>query len=210
METQEKCLIKTTKRKRVNGAGPKRNQMTTFVKIGDISPILLDQLNDILSRNPQNDLGGDDYNISQQCNLESTFNAVGNYRQVLIQKSRHNYDTVNELDYTEYSEDVIIPWFENIYRLRISHMNSSHVIKWHIDTDTSVMCKAQICLNENDSVFKFKTRNGIEQFSMKPGEMWFINTGWSHCVEAGDADRSVAIFGFEYKDYIGSVALLQP
>ena len=206
---EDKCLIEQTKRTRVRGSGPKRNEMITFGKIGEVNSSLLKQLRDILSRNPQNDLGGDDYNISQQCNLEGVFNAVGNYRQVLIQKSKHAHDTANELDYTEYAEDVSIPWFKNIYRLRLSHMGPGHVINWHIDTDTSVMCRAQICLNENDSVFKFKTRNGVEQFTMKPGEMWFINTGWAHSVEGGNTERSVAIFGFEYKDYDGDVNLLQ-
>ena len=206
---QEKCLIEKTKRKRVNGSGPKRNKMVTFAKIGDVSPDLLNKLRNILLNNPQNDLGGDDYNISQQCDLKGVFNANENYRQVLIQKSKHSHNTADELDYTEYTEDVSIPWFKNIYRLRLSHMRPGHIINWHIDTDTSVMCRAQICLNENDSVFKFKTRNGIEQFTMKPGEMWFINTGWPHSVEGGQDPRSVAIFGFEYKDYTGNVQLLQ-
>ena len=209
METQEKCLIEKTKRTRVKGPGPRRTEMVTFAKIGDVDLALLDQLRSILVRNPQNDLGGDGYNISQQCDLEGVFNAAGNYRQVLIQKSIHNHDTASEFDYTNYVEPVEIPWFEKIYRLRLSHMGPGHTINWHIDTDTSVMCRAQICLNENDSVFKFKTKNGIEEFNMKPGEMWFINTGWPHSVEGGNTERSVAIFGFEYKDYDGDVNLLR-
>lgn len=209
METQEKCLIERTKRTRVKGTGPRRTEMVTFAKLGDVSSELLEQLKNILSLNPQNDLGGDDYNISQQCNLENVFNAVGNYRQVLIQESVHDKPTASEFEYTQFKYSVNIPWFDTVYRLRLSHMGSNHVINWHIDTDTSVMCRAQICLNENDSVFRFKTKTGIEEFSMKPGEMWFINTGWPHSVEGGELDRSVAIFGFEYKDYHGSTNLLR-
>ena len=209
METQEKCLIEKTKRTRVKGSGPRRTEMLAFAKIGEVSSELLEQLKNILSLNPQNDLGGDNYNISQQCNLENVFNAVGNYRQVLIQESIHDKPTASEFDYTVLKYPVSIPWFDKVYRLRLSHMGPKHVINWHIDTDTSVMCRAQICLNENDSVFKFKTKDGIEQFTMKPGEMWFINTGWPHSVEGGEQERSVAIFGFEYKDYHGSTNLLR-
>ena len=43
---------------------------------------------------------------------------------------------------------------------------------------------------------------------MKPGELWFINTGWSHRVVAGDTSRRVAIFGFDFKDYTGEKNLL--
>lgn len=207
--TMSECLIEKTKRTRVKGPGPRRTEMVTFAKIGDIHSELLNHLREILERNPQNDLGGDNYNISQQCNIKEVFNAVGDYRQVLIQKSIHDHATTSEFDYTEYTEDVNIPWFEKIYRLRLSHMGPRHTISWHIDTDTSVMCRAQICLNENDSVFKFKTKDGIEDFTMKPGEMWFINTGWPHSVEGGEKERTVAIFGFEYKDYYGDTHLLR-
>jgi len=200
---QKECLIEQTKRTRVKGPGPRRTEMVTFAKIGDVEPALLDKLRFILLKNPQNDLGGDGYNISQQCDLEGVFNASGSYRQVLIQKSIHDHATASEFDYTEYTEDITIPWFKKIYRLRLSYMGPYHTISWHIDTDTSVMCRAQICLNDNDSVFKFKTKNGIEEFTMKPGEMWFINTGWPHSVEGGEKERAVAIFGFEHKDYIG-------
>ena len=201
------CLIEKTKRTRVRGPGPRRNEMLTFAKIGDVDTELLEQLKSILLENPQNDLGGDGYNISQQCDIENVFNAADSYRQVLIQKSIHDENTASEFDYSDYVYDVKVPWFKSIYRLRLSHMGPGHTINWHIDT--SVMCRAQICLNENDSVFKFKTKDGIEEFKMKPGEMWFINTGWPHSVEGGEKERAVAIFGFEYKDYNGNTNLLR-
>ena len=56
---------------------------------------------------------------------------------------------------------------------------SRHELNWHIDSDTSVMCRAQICLNDNDSVFQSKRKGVVEEFKMKTGEMWFINTGWA-------------------------------
>jgi hypothetical protein len=70
------------------------------------------------------------------------------------------------------------------------------------------MCRAQICLKENDSVFQFRRRGEVQEFQMKPGEMWFINTAWPHRVVAKDTSRRAAIFGFDYKDYLGKTQLL--
>ena len=35
---------------------------------------------------------------------------------------------------------------------------------------------------------------------MKPGEIWFINTGWTHRVVTKEKVRRVAIFGFNFND----------
>lgn len=200
-------LIQKTKRQRVKGNGPKRDAMVTFAKIGTVSDELLNKLNEITDRRSGNDLGSDNYNISQLCNVDSVFIDRG-YRQILIQERKVDIDTVDEHEYTEYNEDVTVPFFKQIYRLRISEMAPGHEMNWHIDTDTSVMCRAQICLNENDSVFQFKRRGVVEEFTMKPGEMWFINTGWLHRVLSGEKTRRSAIFGFDYEDYNGNIYLL--
>jgi hypothetical protein len=79
-------------------------------------------------------------------------------------------------------------------------MQPYHEIPWHIDTDTSVSCRAQICLNNGGSVFKWKTKSGVEELRMGVGDMYFINTGWSHTVQAGPGIREVAIFGFQFDE----------
>lgn len=201
------CLIQKTKRQRVKGSGPKRDQMVTFAKLGTVSQELLEKLNSIADKRSGNDLGSDAYNISQHCDVNNVFIDSG-YRQILIQERKVDIDTADEHLYTEYNEDVSIPYFNQIYRLRISEMAPGHEMNWHIDTDTSVMCRAQICLNNNDSVFQFKRRGIIEEFSMRPGELWFINTGWLHRVVSNDTIRRSAIFGFDYKDYNGNIHLL--
>lgn len=200
------CLIENTKRQRVRGDGPRRDELVTFAKIGMVPLNVVNQLNKIVDRRTGNDLGSDAYNISQHCDVNNVFIDTG-YRQVLIQERSQDIDTADEHLYTEYNEDVNIPYFNQIYRLRISEMAPGHEMNWHIDTDTSVMCRAQICLNENDSVFQFKRRGVIEEFTMEPGEMWFINTGWLHRVVSGDQVRRSAIFGFDHKDYTGEVDL---
>jgi hypothetical protein len=201
------CLIQKTKRQRVKGSGPKRDQMVTFAKLGTVSQELLEKLNLIADKRSGNDLGSDAYNISQHCDVNNVFIDSG-YRQILIQERKVDIDTADEHLYTEYNEDVSVPYFDQIYRLRISEMAPGHEMNWHIDTDTSVMCRAQICLNKNDSVFQFKRRGVIEEFTMQPGEMWFINTGWLHRVISKNDTRRSAIFGFDYKDYNGNIHLL--
>ena len=86
-------------------------------------------------------------------------------------------------------------------------MIGHHEIKWHIDTDTSVACRAQICLGVNDSVFEFRDRSGIHKLKMRPGEMWFINTGWNHRVISGHTLRRSAIFSFHFDDVIEKTIL---
>ena len=42
---------------------------------------------------------------------------------------------------------------------------------------------------------------------MEKGKIYFVNVGWMHRVLNTDGLRRVAIFGFDYKDYIGNVQL---
>lgn len=205
----EQCLIEQTKRKRVGGTGPKRNKLKLFEKICDVPYQLVDELNYILDTNTGNDIGGDSYGISQNCNYEEVFNVADQYRQVLLQKRiESTSDDVNEYLYTRwdtnyklrYTKPTLDENFHNVYRFRMSEMKGDHELNWHIDADTSVICRAQICLNENDSVLEFRDKEGVHQLRMKPGEMWFINTGWNHRVVNGNTSRRSAIFGFHFDD----------
>ena len=205
------CLIQKTKRMRVNGTGPKRTQLKTFHKIGTMPKRVLKELNYILDTNTSNDIGGDDYAISQNCNYEEVFNVQDKYRQVLLQKTPDIDPMVtNEYMYTSwdgnyklrYTRSELDKLFKKTYRFRMSEMGDGHELNWHIDQDTSVICRAQICLNENDSVLQFKDRQGIHELKMQPGEVWFINTGWNHRVVAGNDLRRSAIFGFHFNDLI--------
>jgi hypothetical protein len=207
-ENNEVCLIKESRRQRVKGDAPGRDNFLTFAKIGEVDLALVEKLNEIADRRDGNDLGTDNYNLSQICQVEDVFNAAGQYRQILIQEREVDEVTVDEHNYTKYNEDVSIPFFDQVYRLRISEMPAGHEMHWHIDSNTSVMCRAQICLKENDSVFQFRRRGEVQEFQMKPGEMWFINTAWPHRVVAKDTSRRAAIFGFDYKDYLGKTQLL--
>tara|TARA_R110000868_G_scaffold52067_1_gene164747 strand:- start:2594 stop:3244 length:651 start_codon:yes stop_codon:yes gene_type:complete len=205
----DKCLIEQTKRARVGGTGPKRNKLKTFEKIDQVSQNVVDELNYILDTDTRNDIGGDNYGISQNCNYEEVFNVSDKYRQILLQKKiEDSSDDVNEYLYTNwdpnhnlrYTMPTINRLFDNVYRFRMSEMKGDHELNWHIDADTSVICRAQICLKESDSTLEFKDKAGIHQLRMYPGEVWFINTGWNHRVVNGGAVRRSAIFGFHFND----------
>jgi len=204
----EKCLVERTRRDRVNGTGPKRNQLVTFKKLGEVSDETYEYLNKFLIDNPHSDIGSDDYSISRSCNYEKVFNVGQSYRQVILQRnSSNNHYTVDEYIYkkwipgSEIVQEEMKGFFNNVYRFRLSEMQPEHTLNWHIDADTSVICRAQICLNENNSTFLFKDKQGVHEFQMKPKELWFVNTGWSHTVtnDAGNV-RKVAILGFHYDD----------
>ena len=205
----EKCLIEKSRRTRVGGTGPKRDKLKVFEKIGTVSPNVVDELNYILDTYTGNDIGGDNYGISQNCNYEEVFHVANKYRQILLQKRiEASSDDVNEYLYTKwdssynlrYTKPVLDQLFHNVYRFRMSEMKGDHELNWHIDADTSVICRAQICLNENDSVLEFRDKEGVHQLRMNPGEVWFINTGWNHRVVNGETIRRSAILGFHFDD----------
>ncbi len=204
-----KCLIEKTKRTRVGGTGPRRNKLLTMYKIGEAPDAVVDELNYILDTDKGNDIGSDNYGISQNCNYEDVFNVQDKYRQILLQKKQESAeDDVNEFLYnqwdpaysTQYTRPFLDTLFHNVYRFRMSEMKGDHDLNWHIDSDTSVMCRAQICLKDTDSTLEFRDKEGIHSLVMKKGDVWFINTGWIHRVVNGNNIRRVAILGFHYDD----------
>lgn len=217
IDMNDKCLIEQTKRLRVNGSSPSRKKLKIFHKIGTVSAQTIDELNSILNHNTNNDIGGDNYSISSNCNYEKVFNVGNTYRQILLQlNSNESSSTVDEYKYdhwvTDYNLDStksdLKVLFNNVYRFRLSEMQSNHLMNWHIDADTSVICRAQICLNDNKSLYEAKDKNNYYSLQMKVGEIWFINTGWVHRVVNGEGLRRSAIFGFNYNDIINKTQLL--
>ncbi len=212
--TTEKCLIEQTKRTRVGGTGPRRHKLPVFEKIGQLSPNAIEELKQILYDNQQNDIGGDNYGISQNCNYEEVFNVGSSYRQVLLQQKGDEDDSqVDEYAYTEWVDPPLFTLmdlekhFKHIYRFRLAEMQPGHELNWHIDADTSVICRAQICIEGNDSSLEFRTKDGEYKLNMKEGEIWFINTGWNHRAVASELPKRSAIFGFHYEDWIDGVSV---
>lgn len=203
----ENCLIDNTKRSRVHGSGPNRKQLKHFSLLDRLEQSDVDSLLKLALASDRNDLGTDTYEISKHCNFEEVFNAAQNYRQILLQHKQNSLYPINEYNYTDWDDSVprqviekLRQMFGEIYRFRISVMEADHELNWHIDTDTSIICRAQICLNDNESSFDFDAKGVMSSYSGKPGDIHFINTGWKHRVVNGDKQRIVAIFAFRFED----------
>jgi len=205
---QTNCLIANSKRLRVGGSGPSRKELLPFAKIGTVPESIVAELLAVPSIMTGNDLGGDNYQISKHCDLENVFNIGTGYRQILLQSKITDNSDIDEFAYTQWNSIVntniksfLYEMFTNIYRFRMSVMSENHELNWHIDTDPSIMCRAQICLNDTDAQFEFKTKSQIHTLKMEKNGIYFINTGWSHrVVNTSKSERIVAIFGFEFKD----------
>jgi hypothetical protein len=207
-------VIKSTKRNRVKGTGPRRTELKTFVKLGVAPHYVVKELNRILDIHQHNDIGGDNYNITNTTDYDKSFGISktdNTYRQVLLQgNSLIDKESVDEYTYNKwdngyplrYTRPFLDKLFTNTIRFRLSEMSGHVALKWHIDADTSVACRAQICLSEDDSIFEFKTKSGIHKLKMKLGECWFINTGWNHRVVSGNDTRRTAIWSYHFDDVI--------
>lgn len=205
---QPMCGIEKSKRSRVNGSNPKRKELVPFLKIATIPEELIRELELILENDNKNYLGSDEYGISQQCDFEKVFKVEDKYRQVLLQlKPSDNSSLVDEFAYTEWDERVseqlrmeLSKFFENVFRFRLSEMKPLHALNYHIDSDTSVMCRAQICINPAGSVFDIKIKGKEYSLNMQRGDLCFVNTGWPHRVRNGNGIRRVSVFGFKFNE----------
>lgn len=219
--------MKTTRRSRVHGSGPDRTQLKTFVKLGEVSQDTVKELNYILDNYKHNDIGADSYSITNTLDYKNTHGVTADtYRQVLLQKKQDyagmptavsgmvfndHEELYSDWDTQSYTLTSTIrdlsKYFTAICRFRLSETQPYNSVAWHIDTNTSVMCRAQIGLNTNDSDFDFKDREGIKTLTMRPGELWFINTGWNHRVVAKECTRRTAVFSFKFENLIDSSEL---
>ena len=124
----KKYLIETTKRMRVGGTGPKRHELKFFKKLGEVPQSVVDELNEILDAQPQNDIGGDVYGISQAIDYKKVFDTSG-YRQLLVQTKPPEQIgvDVDEYRYDHWTREVkakkfLEKYFKNIYRFRSADM----------------------------------------------------------------------------------------
>lgn len=187
--------------------GPRRHELPNAVRLDNAVPdtVVMDILN-LAVLMDRNDLGTDRYQISQSCPLVPMFGPT--YRQILLQKLQEGADVHDEHGYTEWvpeaSGTILQRYLERefgqVYRTRISVMPEDHELGWHIDTDTSVLCRIQIAAKPADSLFEFNRKGVIESIKMNPNESWFINVGWNHRVVSANAVRVVLIAGVDYVD----------
>ena len=154
----------------------------------------------------RNDLKSDNYKISIDCPLPDMF--ANEYRQILLQEQVPDTDQYDEANYTVWRSEAhhirqyLERTFGKVNRARVAVTPPGGELAWHIDTDTSVMCRVQIGVNVNDCEFQFNRKGDEESFRMEPNELWFINTGWEHRVvnHSPTAARVVVIAGVLHED----------
>lgn len=210
-----KCTIETTKRNRVKGKnGPTRKEMKAYgIVDSNIPEKVIQAILSIANNYTGNDLGGDNYQISQHCDIKTTFTSSSTYSQILLQQlpchlSSNKYSQIDEKNYLEWREDIkdiaiiktyLNEKFKKPYRTRISVMEGGNELNYHIDTDTSVLCRIQIPVKISNSKFQWKIKEKEISLSMKRGNAYFINTGWLHrVINPGKSNRIVLIFGIDY------------
>lgn len=206
------CLIKQTKKLRVSGNnGPRRHEMKTHGLVtSNVPQEVLDEILLIANSYTGNDLGGDNYQISQHCDVKSAFTDSETYSQILLQQLNQDSDSeIDETNYTIWRTDLntsaiqkyLNTVFKAPYRTRISVMHGGNELNYHIDTDTSVLCRIQIPVQTQGSLFQWKTKTEEVSLDMQQGNSYFVNTGWLHRVTNNSNNtRIVLIFGVDYKN----------
>lgn len=218
------CPIKKTRKQRiVSSNGPRRTQVVECAIVDDtVSKSFIEAVRKIAQTYTMDDLGGDLYEVSKYCESVENFKqgVESNYRQIVLQKIPESKEQImDETLYTEWRDDIdcseIKKYFDNVYgegkyyRSRISVMAPDHELNWHIDTDTSVLCRTQTIVQSKESFFETKNREGVQSNLMEEGRTYFINQGWPHRVVNKGAWRIVVITGVFFDDIPNKETLLK-
>jgi hypothetical protein len=205
----ETCLIKNSRRSRVKGTGPRRHEMLTHgVVANNVPQAVIDEILQIATSYTGNDLGGDNYQLSQHCDVKNVFTSSETYKQIILQECTAE-NTIDETNYVLWRNDISTTAIENYlttafvkpYRARISVMHGGNELNYHIDTDTSVLCRVQIPAQTTGSLFQWKTKTEEVSLEMQPGNAYFVNTGWLHrVINPTDDIRIVLLFGIDYNN----------
>jgi hypothetical protein len=182
----------------------------------NVPQAVIDEILHIATSYTGNDLGGDNYQLSQHCDVKNVFTSSETYKQIILQECTAE-DTIDETNYMHWRNDISTTAIENYlttafvkpYRTRISVMHGGNELNYHIDTDTSVLCRVQIPAQTTGSLFQWKTKTEEVSLTMKLGEAYFVNTGWLHrVINPTDSIRVVLLFGVDYKNISGKGELL--
>jgi hypothetical protein len=182
----------------------------------NVPQAVIDEILHIANSYTGNDLGGDNYQLSQHCDVKNVFTSSETYKQIILQECTSE-NTIDETNYMYWRNDISTTAIESYlttafvkpYRARISVMHGGNELNYHIDTDTSVLCRVQIPAQTTGSLFQWKTKTEEVSLTMKLGEAYFVNTGWLHrVINPTDSIRVVLLFGVDYKNISGKGELL--
>jgi hypothetical protein len=174
-------------RKHVKGnAGPRRTELPTFSRLDyNVPELVLAEARQIAFSDAASDLGTETYKISMDCPV--TDMVPTDYKLLLLQTQADD-DEDNEINYSVWKDgtaeirDYLESMFGTVYQTRITVTPPGGEINWHIDLNTSIICRVQVGVDMVNSEFQFKRRGEVESLWIDDGETWFLNTGWSHRV----------------------------
>tara|TARA_R110000868_G_scaffold385262_1_gene653054 strand:- start:1127 stop:1705 length:579 start_codon:yes stop_codon:yes gene_type:complete len=182
----------------------------------NVPQAVIDEILQIATSYTGNDLGGDNYQLSQHCDVKTVFTSSETYKQIILQECTSE-NTIDETNYMYWRNDISTTAIKNYlttafikpYRARISVMHGGNELNYHIDTDTSVLCRVQIPAQTTGSLFQWKTKTEEISLDMNLGEAYFVNTGWLHrVINPTDGIRIVLLFGIDYENLPNKESLL--
>lgn len=188
---------------------PGREELPDFYYLAPVQTEVRNMALDILNRNQRNDiLDREDYKVAQTSSLCVGPNGEPNQglfdldmlSNILLQAPESA--GLAERDYTipQYPElhKELQKMFPVFYRSRISVLEPGGKLDWHIDTNTNVYCRVIMGLRGR-CIFSVDRRGEKTSMVVRPGETWFVNTGWKHMVENPyDEPRAVLLLSLEW------------
>jgi hypothetical protein len=199
-------------KQRVRGVnGPDRKELPPFHQLGTITSSQLVIIRKTVASllTGTNDIhDSEDYRIAKNCQLRQYF--PQSYQQILLQIPEYSSEAMDESDYGIYKhnelEGFISSFAPKHFRARIAYLPQGEILDWHIDTNTSYACRVFMIL-DGEQKFVVKKRGIIYDQTMKAGDVWFGNTGYSHRVEVLGPEPRIAIL---FSCYYSSIEHLMP
>lgn len=217
-------MVSTLIKQRIKGTGPDRKNMPNWQKLVDIdnetfNQIRLELLTVIDVFKDVDDIAdsSSDYPIADSKIVRLAEKVPQGYKGITLQwansDAKKNTTILDESPYTEWNERAeLAPTFVNFmkknfpgaYRTRLSCLPpNGGELTWHIDSNTSVTCRAQIPITHditpNGATFEMK-RNGVHEYANHPMQgVYFINAGFLHrVVNNTNTERWVVNFSTDY------------
>jgi len=130
-------------------------------------------------------------------------NYLKDYHQYDIQFQGTEVEHGDERDYHMFSEhfkphleEIVMSMGALIYRTRYATIENNDTLDWHVDQPHH---DRFVVILQGEQRFEIKNRGKIVPQTMKPGDIWFINSSWEHRVINTGNEKRIALLGcFEY------------
>jgi hypothetical protein len=187
---------------KVNYSAPDRKQLPNFIYLGVQPPELKIEVHRLLDQLGMgyNDIGSDDYAVSKKfASILESF--PEDYIQIMLQEAINGGLVETDYCLPKHTSvtNILRPYIKDFFRARIAVLHPGQTIDYHIDTNTTQMCRVQFPI-QAEQHWSIKRGTVIEEKILKPGEIWFVNTGFAHkVVNEEGIDRITVLLGCKYE-----------